>query len=60
MKHTGLFTTLSGLTLTVGLLAFAACQKTDTTVSPTTTTTGTTSTTTASIGTGVPDVYKKI
>ncbi|MFD2932368.1 YHYH protein [Spirosoma flavum] len=60
MERTKLFTLLSGLTLAFGLLTFVACQKDDTTVSPTTTT-GTTSTTvTTSIGATVPDVYKKI
>lgn len=52
------FLTTFGLGLTVIALTFAACQKTTDSVSPTTTSTG--SSTTATVGTGVPDVYKKI
>lgn len=52
---------LTSLTLLCSLVVSIACQTNDNNVSPTTTTTtGTTSTTATSIGTGVPDVYKKI
>jgi YHYH protein len=50
--------TLAGLSLTLALLTIVSCSKTTDTVTPTTTTTG--SSTTTVVGTGVPDVYKKI
>lgn len=48
------------LVLLCSIVAFVACQKSDDTVSPTTTTTGTSSSTATVVGSGVPDVYKKI
>lgn len=54
MNRPQLFTVLI---LSVGLLTFLACQKNDDTASPATS--GSSSMTT-SVGTGVPDVYKKI
>ncbi|WP_461116697.1 YHYH protein [Spirosoma jeollabukense] len=65
MNRLQTITAFSGLTLAL-CLTIVACNKSDNNVSPTTgTTTGTTSSTattstTASVGTGVPDVFKKI
>ena len=57
MNRIHLIAALSGLTLTTGLLTFAACQTTTSPVTPTTT--GSASTT-AMIGAGVPAVYQKL
>ncbi len=57
MSQLKFLTALCGFLLTCGLVFFIACQKSSDTVMPTTT--GTTSTTSA-VGTGVPDVYKKL
>ncbi|MEZ0485141.1 YHYH protein [Fibrella aquatica] len=57
MKHFQMISAVSGLTLVAGFLTFVACKTTTDTVTPDTS--GTTSTTTT-IGTGVPDVYKKL
>ncbi len=59
-------TALSGLALALALLTIVSCSKTSDTVTPTTTTTTSTTattpvaSTTTAVGTGVPDVYKKI
>ncbi|MBO0934407.1 YHYH protein [Fibrella aquatilis] len=55
MKKTLLLITLTALTMAVALLSFVACQKTTDPVTPT----GGGSTT-VTVGTGVPDVYKRI
>ena len=55
MNRSRFFTTFFEFSLSVGLVTFVACQKNDDAVTPSTTTS-----TTATVGTGVPEVYKKI
>lgn len=59
MNQKQTISTLSGLVLCLGI-TISACNNSDSSVNPTTTGSTGTSSTTTSVGTGVPDVYKKI